>query len=703
VSPSRLRIGIDVGGTFTKAVAVEPGGSRLHAAASIPTSHGSDVGVTRGVVEALERLLGDLGRERKAVELVAFSTTQAMNALLEGDVGTVGVLGIGAAPELRLARRRTRIGDVALAPGRSLITEHEFLDASGGLAPAEIDAALGRLREQGCCAIAISGAFSVDAPAHEELVAQRALALGLPACAGHTLTGAYGLETRTVSAAINAAILPVVERTAGIVEAALARAELEVPLLVLRGDGGAMATEAFRRRPSFTVGSGPAAGVAAALHEVGVSEAVVLECGGTSSNVSVISRGRPALRTLKVMGRPTAIRSIDSWVIGAAGGSMARAGRRRVREVGPRSAHVAGLPYSCFAKPAELEGAELELVAPRDGDPSEYAVVRAGGRRYALTATCAANALGLVAAEAHAKGSREAALSAFGALGRRIRTSPEQAAEALLTGAVRKVADAVSEAANSRRFADGFPLVALGGAAEALAPEVARRVGAAIVRPEHPEVLSSIGAALSLVRAEVVRTPSVDNESGEPTRLAIAHEAERACVEAGAAPNTVAVETSYEPGDGVVRAVATGAVALETGAARRKRAAERERVRAAAGALGIGSEALSLLAAGEFYLVYSENGSGRVAAVDPSGGVPLAENARSAFAAEGEEFLRRLRDELEAASVNLGVAAILPRVALVCGPRILDLSDARRPEEILAAAERLLAEHDETAVAVLAR
>ena len=120
----------------------------------------------------------------------------------------------------------------------------------------------------------------------------------MPACCGHELTGAYGLETRTVSAAINAAVLPVVELTAGVVAEAFEAAGVAAPLLVLRGDGGAMSTEAFRRRPSFTIGSGPAAGVAAAFHQLEVTDAIVLECGGTSSNVSVVSAaGRSCARS----------------------------------------------------------------------------------------------------------------------------------------------------------------------------------------------------------------------------------------------------------------------------------------------------------------------------------------------------------------------------------------------------------------------
>jgi N-methylhydantoinase A/oxoprolinase/acetone carboxylase beta subunit len=692
-------VGIDVGGTFTKAVAVEPSSHVLRAQAEVPTTHRAAEGVTEGVVEALELLLRRMG-PRPRIDFIAFSTTQAMNALLEGDIPPVGVVGIGEAPDLRRARRRTRVGDITLAPGKRLQTHFEFLDATDGLDREEASGALRRLADLGCRAIAVSGAYAVEAPENEALVVDCARELDLPACPGHELSGAYGLETRTVSAAINAAVLPVVERTAALVQRALERAGLQVPLLVLRGDGGAMDAVTFRRRPALTIGSGPAAGVAAGLHQLGVTDAVVLECGGTSSNVSVVRGGRPALRSIRVMGRPTAIRSIDSWVVGAAGGSMARIGRRRIAETGPRSAHVAGLPYACFADPAELAGAELELTAPGPGDPEEYAVVRAGGRRFALTATCAANALGRVAPGGYAEGSTEAALRAFEPLARRLRCTPERAAEMVLSGATSKIAEAVAEAARSHGLDGDFSLVCLGGAAEALAPDVARRAGCTLVRPEHPEVLSSIGAALSLIRAEVARSPS--GRSGAD-RAKLARAAERACVESGAAPSTVSVEISYEPDEGLVRAVATGAVALEAGAAERNPASNDARLAAAASALRVQPPSLSLLASNDFYRVYSENGSGRVAAVDRLGGVALAESARSIFAAEGRAFVERLREEIEATTLSLGISSVVPRVSVVCGSRILDLSDSRRAEEIVAAVEQLIAERREPAVAILSR
>ena len=691
---SGLRVGIDVGGTFTKAVAVCPSTRKLRAHTAVPTTHAHDHGVAQGVADALRSLLTRVDAD--SIELVAFSTTQAMNALLEGDVGRVGVVGLGEEPNLRPARKRTRVGAIGLAPDRKLETSHAFLDATGGVDGDTLDHALRAFAREGCRAVAVSAAFAVDDPDTEQFVSERAAAHGLPACAGHELSGAYGLETRTISAAINASILPVVERTTTLVASALAEAGLDAPLLVLRGDGGAMSVGEFRRRPSFTIGSGPAAGVSAALHQLEIRDGIVVECGGTSSNVSVIKNGRPLLRTLRVMGRPTCVRSIDSWVVGAAGGSMARVGRRRLEDVGPRSAHLAELPYACFATPEELADARLELRAPRAGDPVDYAVICAAGGDFALTATCAANARGLADA-AYAAGSREAARLAFAPLAERLRTTVDEAATRVLDGAARRIADAAAEAAKQHALRDDVPLVALGGAGEVLVARVAELLGRPMVRTEHPEVLSSIGAALSLVRVELDR-----NGVSALDVPALATEAEAACIAAGAAPASITVETAYDEADRILRAVATGAAALEAGAVGGEPADDRRRLEAAADALQLAPSDLTLLAANDFYRVFSENGSGRVAVVDARAAIPVAEDARCVFAGKGAEFLDQLRVELREHTRELGVATMLPRVVLVSGSRILDLSDARRPEDVLTAAERAL-DASGTAVAVLAR
>jgi hypothetical protein len=165
----------------------------------------------------------------------------------------------------------------------------------------------------------------------------------------------------------------------------------------------------------------------------------------------------------------------------------------------------------------------------------------------------------------------------------------------------------------------------------------------------------------------------------------------------------VTVETAFDAREGVLRAVATGAVALEVGAADREPAGDEARLQAAARALGLEPAALQLIAETGFYRVYSENGSGRVAAIDGLGAVALAEDARRIMAATGDELVEQLRREVESATRNLGVATLLPRVSLVCGSQIIDLSDARHPDEVAVAAARTLEGHTGTAVAVVTR
>src|SRR5262249_44957419 len=158
----------------------------------------------------------------------------------------------------------------------------------------------------------------------------------------------------------------------------------------------------FAALPLRSLFSGPAASVSGVLHSLPVGDAVILEVGGTSTNVSLVKGGRPRRAYVRIGTHAPCLRSVDVWGAGVAGGSLARIAKRKVAAVGPRSAHIAGLPYASYASPDHLSSGRAVLIAPRQGDTAEHLALDTDAGRFALTTTCAANALGRVAPDSYA-------------------------------------------------------------------------------------------------------------------------------------------------------------------------------------------------------------------------------------------------------------------------------------------------------------
>ena len=243
---TRVRVGVDVGGTFTKAVAVDSPAT-IVATRVVPTTHTAEAASPpaswRG--RRARREVG-AGQRRPRHPL----DHQAVNALLEGDAATVGVIGLGRRPDLgarekrtRLARRRARPGQAAPGPARVLRRHRR------PAVEAEVRGALERLprgrRRRGVRGRGVRPRRPDQRDARSPHWPREA---GLPVCTSTELTGLYGLELRTVTAALNASILPIAVRTGAFVADGVRAAGIDAPVMVMRSDGGATDLAGFRPR-----------------------------------------------------------------------------------------------------------------------------------------------------------------------------------------------------------------------------------------------------------------------------------------------------------------------------------------------------------------------------------------------------------------------------------------------------------------------
>src|SRR5258707_1334673 len=226
-----VRVGIDVGGTFTDVVVVDHQTREVIEQLKVPTTHSAAEGVARGIIDAIERALAELGISPDEVMFIAHSTTQATNALLEGDVAKVGIVGLGKGIEAWKARHDTHVPDMELAPGRWLAPAHRFLKTGRSISTEEIDGVVRDVRDGGADVVVVSEAFGVDHTENEERIAEAARAMGLMATSGHEVSGLYGLRTRTRTAVLNAAILPKMVGTAEMTAQCVERAGITAPLM----------------------------------------------------------------------------------------------------------------------------------------------------------------------------------------------------------------------------------------------------------------------------------------------------------------------------------------------------------------------------------------------------------------------------------------------------------------------------------------
>lgn len=660
---TKYRIGIDVGGTFTHAVAINNDTYELAGQTKVPTTHRAEKGVAAGIVDSLSRLISELSIDPNDVVFIAHSTTQATNALLEGDVACVGIIAIGSGLEGRRVRNETDLGDIELGDGKKINVRHRFLEIAD-LVPEKINEAVDGLLKDGSQVVVAAEAFSVDDPENENKVIDVVLKKGIPAVGTHEISGLYGLKMRTRTAVINASIMPKMMDAALATEKCVKDTGITAPLMIMRSDGGVMSIDQMKKRPILTILSGPAAGIASALLYVKVSDGIFLEVGGTSTDIAVIRDGKALVRSAVIGGHKIFLRTLDSRTVGVAGGSMPRIINSKIIDVGPRSAHIAGLVYSCFADDKT--------------DPSKIAV----------TTTCAANFLGLVRPQDWAFGNKVSAEAALKMIG-----EPGKVSKDILTLASSKVIKTVNSLIKDYKIEkQQAVLIGGGGGAAAIVPFTASAMGLPFRIADNHAVISAIGAALAMV------TDTIERSSIDPTRediLKIRKDAENSVLSMGASAGTVEVTVEIDRQKNILRATACGATELKKKDLSLKKTSEQERCSIAAGSMGLEKEGLRLAAGTSYFEVWSADCEKRsmlglfckksrpVRVVDKEGIIRISKNDSAVVETSADSASGDLQKALDKYALYGDAGERLPQVYVLIGPRIVDLSGMLSIEQVL--------------------
>ncbi len=271
-------VGIDCGGTYTDAVIYALDEGRVIASAKYPTCHRD---LTRSIEGVLNEFPAWLLRESR---LVCLSTTLATNAIVEGRGGKACLILLGYEPAVGITPFGGRV--VRLAGGHDMRgVELAPLDEEG------LRAAVRNNRDW-ADAFAVSSYFSVRNPAHEmrarEIICEET---DKPLVCGHELSMRLDAPRRAATAALNARLIPLITGLIASVRSILRERHITCPLMVVRGDGTLMSAEMALQRPVETVLSGPAASVVGALKLSGRREGVVIDIGGTTTDIAWVKDG----------------------------------------------------------------------------------------------------------------------------------------------------------------------------------------------------------------------------------------------------------------------------------------------------------------------------------------------------------------------------------------------------------------------------
>ncbi|WP_116948358.1 hydantoinase/oxoprolinase N-terminal domain-containing protein [Jiangella endophytica] len=509
-----LRVGVDVGGTNTDAAAVDRDGTVV---ARHKATTSGDLMV--GIRQALAAVLADV--DRQAVTRLVLGTTQAVNAIVERRMlARVGVLRIGAPATSLVPPFTGWPGDLVEQAGGPVAMVRGGHDHEGKeLAPLDEDAvaAFAAACAHRADAVAVAATGSVVNADHEQRAADMLDRL-LPSC---TVTPAHrvggpGLIERENAAILNGALTGVIARLVRALGAALRELGLDCATYLTENDGTLLTADRAARYPVRTIASGPTNSMRGAHHLSGLDDAVVVDVGGSSTDVGVLSGGFPRVSTMptEIGGVRTNYLLPDLISSALGGGSVVRPAPDGGYAVGPQSVGAAISTDALIFGGAVLTLSDVSVVAGR---------------------------------------------TAFGTVPASQLPVDGPTAAAVVASVDRRLAELTDRI---RASAGTLPLVAVGGAAH-LVPDELPGIRA-VVRPADGAVANAVGAAVAEASGTAHRVYRFDLTSRRACLDEARQLAHEAAVRAGAAPDRVRITRIFEvplahlPGDSA-RVVVTAA------------------------------------------------------------------------------------------------------------------------------------------------
>ena len=331
-----MKVGIDVGGTHTDAVIVH--GEQVIAFHKAVTSRD----ITSGILDALRTVLDTVGPERDRIEAVMLGTTQFTNAVVERrQLSEAAVIRLGLPSGKCLPPMVDWPEDLAMALGNHGYMVHGGNEFDGSeispLDGTELEKVFARIAGTDARAVAISSVFSPLSPQMEMTAARllKARMPEMPVVLSHEL-GRLGLLERENAALLNASLLRLSARVVNAFEEALSGFNIEAPFFFSQNDGTVMPSHRVRRFPVLTFSSGPTNSMRGAAHLSGINDGMVVDVGGTTTDVGMLIAGFPRESSVNVEigGVRSNFRMPDVLSVGLGGGSIV-AGNGR--SVGPRS------------------------------------------------------------------------------------------------------------------------------------------------------------------------------------------------------------------------------------------------------------------------------------------------------------------------------------------------------------------------------